>query len=244
MFQALNFTFSDLAASIILVGVIHRSRARAVGSWGFGRLSALQGGRFAAVATAAIQLHRAKTAPAVPAAERARGGGGGANGDVLVVGGGSAAGSSKAVAGSNPTAAAAAVAASGASKRPGDGSSAGGGDGGLAGRLEGSSVTYSLETAWQRAAAAAAAAARDGEPVPAATAASSSGGWQKGSWIGGGGGGAGGSVGGGADWDDGEGEVEFELLEEALHWHRYANAIYGWPMFMWSHRYRCVCDVS
>eukprot|EP00879_Flechtneria_rotunda_P015830 GHRR01016553.1.p1 GENE.GHRR01016553.1~~GHRR01016553.1.p1 ORF type:complete len:1195 (+),score=470.03 GHRR01016553.1:1101-4685(+) len=35
-------------------------------------------------------------------------------------------------------------------------------------------------------------------------------------------------------------EVPLELLEEALHWHGYANAIYGWPMFMWSHRYRCL----
>jgi hypothetical protein len=34
--------------------------------------------------------------------------------------------------------------------------------------------------------------------------------------------------------------VPLELLEEALHWHTYANAIYGWPMFLWSHRYRCV----
>jgi hypothetical protein len=32
--------------------------------------------------------------------------------------------------------------------------------------------------------------------------------------------------------------VPLELLEEALHWHAYANAIYGWPMFLWSHRYR------
>jgi hypothetical protein len=31
-----------------------------------------------------------------------------------------------------------------------------------------------------------------------------------------------------------------ELLEEALHWHRYANAIYGWPMYLWSHRHRWV----
>lgn len=36
--------------------------------------------------------------------------------------------------------------------------------------------------------------------------------------------------------------VSLALLEEALHWHPYANAIYGWPMFLWSHRYRCaVC---
>jgi hypothetical protein len=34
--------------------------------------------------------------------------------------------------------------------------------------------------------------------------------------------------------------VPLELLEEALHWHAYANAIYGWPMFLWSHRYRWV----
>jgi hypothetical protein len=34
--------------------------------------------------------------------------------------------------------------------------------------------------------------------------------------------------------------VPLELLEEALHWHHYANAVYGWPMFLWSHRYRCV----
>jgi hypothetical protein len=32
--------------------------------------------------------------------------------------------------------------------------------------------------------------------------------------------------------------VSLDLLEEALHWHAYANAIYGWPMFLWSHRYR------
>jgi hypothetical protein len=32
--------------------------------------------------------------------------------------------------------------------------------------------------------------------------------------------------------------IPLELLEEALHWHHYANAIYGWPMFLWSHRYR------
>uniref|UniRef100_A0A383W0M9 sn-1-specific diacylglycerol lipase n=1 Tax=Tetradesmus obliquus TaxID=3088 RepID=A0A383W0M9_TETOB len=34
--------------------------------------------------------------------------------------------------------------------------------------------------------------------------------------------------------------VDLDLLEEALHWHRYANAIYGWPMFLWSHRYRAL----
>eukprot|EP00775_Hariotina_reticulata_P013184 gene13184-13315_t len=32
--------------------------------------------------------------------------------------------------------------------------------------------------------------------------------------------------------------VPLELLEEALQWHHYANAVYGWPMFLWSHRYR------
>jgi hypothetical protein len=37
--------------------------------------------------------------------------------------------------------------------------------------------------------------------------------------------------------------VPLDLLEEALHWHAYANAIYGWPMFLWSHRYRCAADM-
>ncbi len=36
------------------------------------------------------------------------------------------------------------------------------------------------------------------------------------------------------DWDD----VPLPLLEEALHWHRFANAIYGWPMYLWTRRYR------
>jgi hypothetical protein len=40
--------------------------------------------------------------------------------------------------------------------------------------------------------------------------------------------------------EDEETPVSLELLEEALHWHRYANAIYGWPMYLWSHRYRRV----
>ncbi|WIA18498.1 hypothetical protein OEZ85_009951 [Tetradesmus obliquus] len=38
----------------------------------------------------------------------------------------------------------------------------------------------------------------------------------------------------------GDVSVDLDLLEEALHWHRYANAIYGWPMFLWSHRYRAL----
>lgn len=43
--------------------------------------------------------------------------------------------------------------------------------------------------------------------------------------------------GGAAVTSDGR-RVPLDLLEEALHWHAYANAIYGWPMFLWSHRYR------
>jgi hypothetical protein len=46
------------------------------------------------------------------------------------------------------------------------------------------------------------------------------------------------AVGAGALTSTGQ-PVPLDLLEEALHWHAYANAIYGWPMFLWSHRYRC-----
>jgi hypothetical protein len=34
------------------------------------------------------------------------------------------------------------------------------------------------------------------------------------------------------------GEVSLELLQEALHWHKYALAIYGTVMFLWSKRHR------
>ena len=115
-FQALDFTFSDLAAAILLVGVAHRERARAAGTWAFGRAAS-------------------RLALGAPAADAA---------------------------------------------------------------------ASSASTAAAVAAAAAAGA---------------------------------GAVCSSSD-EDGEGEVELELLEEALHWHRYANAVYGWPMFLWSHRYR------
>lgn len=40
---------------------------------------------------------------------------------------------------------------------------------------------------------------------------------------------------GGESQDD---AVSLGVLEEALHWHRFANAVYGWPMYLWSYRYR------
>jgi len=181
MFEALNFTFSDLAASIILVGVTHRSRARAAGTWGFGRLASLGG---------------AVTSEGTGDAAGYAGGGG-----PVTIGG-----------------AAAGLGAAGLGEHKMEQE-----------EEEGAANRKQLQLQQSRAAPAAGAHHHHQQQQQAGRAAHSA--------AGGGGGGAG-NAGAMRAADGGEGEVDFELLEEALHWHRYANAIYGWPMFMWSHRYR------
>jgi hypothetical protein len=211
MFEALDFTFTDLAASIILVGVMHRSRARAAGHWGFGRVGTHQA------------LYRSDSEPpppprpksAPPADEAA----------------------AAAPAGLSPGASMD-LAGAGASACGSARGSAGGADDGGGRRRRGSGW---LGEAAERGPSRLAGARHTGGGAgvscsgSACSAATGNGG--------GGRGGVGEQTGGVGAWDeDGEGDALLEVLKDAEYWHRYATAIYGWPMFLWFRKYRWVYE--